>query len=48
MAKFFAGVDVGHVYFDDRHRQDRQGVAQGDAVVRPGPGVDQDGIDCSR
>ena len=43
MPKRFACMDVRHVYFDDGHGQDRQGVSQAVAVVRPRAGIDEDG-----
>src|SRR5262245_13519868 len=44
-AEGLAGVDVRHVQLDDRHREHREGVAQAVAVVSPGAGVDQYGVD---
>jgi hypothetical protein len=43
VAKFLAGVDVGHVHLDDGALEDGQRVADAVAVVRPGAGVDQHG-----
>ena len=41
MAKRLARMDVGHVHLNDRALQNRQRVADGVAVVRPGAGIDQ-------
>jgi len=37
-------MDVGHVQLDDRASEDRQGIADAIAVVRPGARVDQDRV----
>jgi hypothetical protein len=37
-------MDVGHVHFDDGAFQNGQGIANAIAVVRPGAGIDHDGI----
>ena len=38
------GVDIGHVDLDNRNRHNGQRVHKPDAVVRPGPGVDQEAV----
>jgi len=43
--ELFPGVDVRHVTLDDGHLQDAKRIADGDAVVGPGTGVDHHGID---
>src|SRR6266480_695523 len=45
MAKLLAGVDVRHVHLDDRRRENRKRVPDAVAVVRPGAGVDEHGVD---
>ncbi len=40
MAKLLAGVDVGDVHFDGGQVAGGDGVAQGDAAVAEGAGVD--------
>ena len=45
VAEGFPGMDIGHVQLDHRTSQNRYGIAQGDAVMCPGSGVNQNRID---
>src|SRR6185369_10127848 len=44
-AEWLARMDVRHVQLDDRHGEHRERIAQAVAVVSPGAGVDQHGVD---
>ena len=44
LAKFIAGMVVGHVDLDNRTSQDGQRIAHSVAVVRPGAGVDDNTV----
>lgn len=45
MTKFFTGMDIGEMNFYGRNFDARDGVAQGDAGVGIGGGVQNDGVE---
>ena len=45
MSELFPRVNIGHMNLDNRHFENGEGVPQGVAVMGPGTGINNNGID---